>query len=56
VHKPEFEPKIADFPMRIEKYVPYINYYHWKINSKNTFPHSSGIASSAGAFAALENW
>jgi len=53
IRKPDFEPKIAAFFKRIEKYVPYIHYFHWKIDSRNTFPHSSGIASSASAFAAL---
>jgi len=53
IHQPDFEPKMADFFQRIEKYAPYINYFHWEIHSQNTFPHSSGIASSASAFAAL---
>jgi len=49
----DFEPKIAVFFNRIEKFVPFVNYFHWKIDSRNTFPHSAGIASSASAFAAL---
>jgi len=51
--KKEFETKIAVFFERIFPYVPFINLYKWKLESKNTFPHSSGIASSASGFAAL---
>ncbi len=52
-HKPDFEPKIAAFFERIQKFAPYINDYYWRFDSHNTFPHSSGIASSASGFAAL---
>ncbi len=51
--KPEFEPKIAVFFQKIARYVPFIRFFEWEIDSYNTFPHSSGIASSASAFAAL---
>jgi diphosphomevalonate decarboxylase len=34
-------------------YCPYINYFHFTIDTRNTFPHSSGIASSASGMAAL---
>jgi diphosphomevalonate decarboxylase len=53
VHKPDFELKIADFFKRIDKFVPFINHFKWTFDSRNTFPHSSGIASSASGFAAL---
>ncbi len=52
-YQPDFEPKIAGFFKRIKIYAPFINAYHWEIYSHNTFPHSSGIASSASGFAAL---
>lgn len=51
--KPDFHPKIEQFFERIEKYIPFLKSYHFVIDSKNTFPHSSGIASSASAMAAL---
>jgi len=51
--KPDFFPKIEQFFQRIDPYLPFLRFYHFTINSKNTFPHSSGIASSASAMAAL---
>jgi len=48
-----FEPKITSFFKRIEKYVPFIKNYHFKIETSNSFPHSSGIASSASGMSAL---
>lgn len=56
-----FEGKPAkDFADRIGKFLnrqlanyPFLNQIHLEINSSNTFPHSSGIASSASAFSAL---
>ena len=51
--KPEFEPKLQTFFERIKKYLPFLQEYHLKIASSNSFPHSSGIASSASAMAAL---
>lgn len=51
--KPEFAPKIATFFMRIKDYMPWIGLFNWRIDTKNTFPHGSGIASSASGFAAL---
>jgi len=48
-----FEPKIASFFKRIEIYVPFISNYHFKIETSNSFPHSSGIASSASGMSAL---
>lgn len=51
--KPDFHPKILTFFERIVKYVPFLKNYHFEISSKNTFPHSSGIASSASSMAAL---
>jgi diphosphomevalonate decarboxylase len=51
--KPEFNKKINQFFLRIEEYCSYINDYHFVIDTQNTFPHSSGIASSASGMAAL---
>ena len=52
-HKPDFEPKIKQFFERAFPYLPYLKDYRWSIDSSNSFPHSSGIASSASAMAAL---
>ncbi len=49
----EFRPKIHRFLERIMPYCPYLQHYHLQIDTTNTFPHSSGIASSASAMAAL---
>ena len=51
--KEDFKPKILKFFQRIEKYCPYIKQYHFIIDTQNTFPHSSGIASSASGMAAI---
>lgn len=48
-----FKPKIQTFFERIEEYVPFLKEYHFKIETSNTFPHSSGIASSASGMSAL---
>lgn len=51
--KEEFKPKIAEFFKRIQTYCPYIFDYKMTINSENSFPHSSGIASSASGLSAI---
>ena len=51
--KEEFKPKIAEFFKRIHEYCPYIFEYKMIINSENSFPHSSGIASSASGLSAI---
>lgn len=48
-----FHEKINTFFHRIKEYVPFIEDYQFKIETQNSFPHSSGIASSASGFAAL---
>jgi len=48
-----FKPKIQTFFERIEAYVPFLRDYHFKIETSNTFPHSSGIASSASGMSAI---
>ena len=51
--KDEFKPKIAEFFKRVQEYCPYIFEYEMTINSTNSFPHSSGIASSASGLSAI---
>ena len=51
--KEDFKPKIQKFLERIEIYLPFLKEYHFTIDTENTFPHSSGIASSASGMAAL---
>jgi diphosphomevalonate decarboxylase len=51
--KEEFKPKIAAFFKRVQAYCPYILEYKMSINSENSFPHSSGIASSASGLSAI---
>jgi diphosphomevalonate decarboxylase len=51
--KEDFKPKIQKFLERIEVYLPFLKDYHLTIDTENTFPHSSGIASSASGMAAL---
>ena len=51
--KEDFKPKIQKFLERIFVYLPFLKDYHFTIDTENTFPHSSGIASSASGMAAL---
>ena len=51
--KAEFKPKIAEFFKRIQQYCPYVLEYDMTIHSENSFPHSSGIASSASGLSAI---
>lgn len=51
--KESFRPKIQTFLQRAEPYLQFLKDYHFTIDTKNTFPHSSGIASSASGMAAL---
>src|SRR5690606_7325440 len=51
--KEGFRPKILTFFQRVEAYVPFLRDYHLRIETSNSFPHSSGIASSASGMAAL---
>lgn len=51
--KDDFKPKIATFFERILIYCPYILDYEMIIRSSNSFPHSSGIASSASGLSAI---
>ena len=51
--KQDFKPKIAKFFERILEYCPYLIAYNMVIHSENSFPHSSGIASSASGMSAI---
>lgn len=51
--KPEFRPKLEGFFRRILPEMAFLSEYRLDISSENTFPHSSGIASSASAMSAL---
>ncbi|MDO7170853.1 diphosphomevalonate/mevalonate 3,5-bisphosphate decarboxylase family protein [Mariniflexile sp. AS56] len=51
--KDDFKPKIDTFFKRVEVYLPFLKDYRFKIETSNTFPHSSGIASSASGMSAL---
>lgn len=51
--KEDFKPKIQKFFERILEYCSFLTEYHFTIDTQNTFPHSSGIASSASGMAAL---
>ena len=48
-----FRTKIEKFFSSIVGYCPFLSDYHLTISSSNSFPHSSGIASSASAMSAL---
>ncbi|MEE9374085.1 MAG: diphosphomevalonate decarboxylase [Saprospiraceae bacterium] len=50
---PTFKVRVEKFLMSIQEYFPFIQYSHLMIDSKNSFPHSSGIASSASSMSAL---
>lgn len=49
----KFAEKIEKYFKNIEQYLPWILKGKYVINTENTFPHSSGIASSASGFGAI---
>ena len=49
----DFLARITRYLKEIEDYLPWLRYTDLKIKSENTFPHSSGIASSASSMSAL---
>ncbi len=51
--KESFKPKINTFLERITSFCPYLKEFHFQIETSNSFPHSSGIASSASGMSAL---
>ncbi|RNA61901.1 diphosphomevalonate decarboxylase [Chryseobacterium nematophagum] len=53
IEEVKFAEKIEKFFKNIEKYLPWILKGKYIIKTENTFPHSSGIASSASGFGAI---
>jgi diphosphomevalonate decarboxylase len=53
IKTPAFAPKIAAFFKRVAHLVPWVYDYSFSIYTQNSFPHSSGIASSASGMSAL---
>ncbi|MBE0649813.1 MAG: diphosphomevalonate decarboxylase [Bacteroidales bacterium] len=51
--QPDFEKKIITYFKSLNKIFPFIEQLDFEIESKNTFPHSAGIASSASGMSAL---
>ncbi len=51
--KEDFKPKMLKFFERVEVYLPFLKDFHFTISTENTFPHSSGIASSASGMGAM---
>jgi diphosphomevalonate decarboxylase len=51
--EPKFAEKIVRYFDGLRNYFPFIAEYHWEISSQNSFPHSTGIASSASSMSAL---
>jgi diphosphomevalonate decarboxylase len=50
---PAFEDRYRQYLQQVSKYLPFLNHTELTIRSRNTFPHSAGIASSASSFGAL---
>lgn len=53
VEKESFRPKIEQFFGLIKDYLPFTRHFSFVIETTNSFPHSSGIASSASGMSAL---
>lgn len=51
--RPDFAKKIDDFLQRLSVELPWLNKTKLIVNTHNTFPHGTGIASSASGMAAL---
>ena len=49
----KFEKRISGFLESVTDIFPYLKQTHLELHSKNSFPHSSGIASSASSMSAL---
>ena len=50
---PAFETKLRGYLIKILDFFPFLDTLHLKIASRNYFPHSAGIASSASSMSAL---
>jgi diphosphomevalonate decarboxylase len=48
-----FGSRVKDFLLTASEFLPFINHFDFTIESSNSFPHSSGIASSASSMSAL---
>lgn len=51
--QPIFEQRVARYIDQVSNLFPFLKDYQLSISSENTFPHSTGIASSASAMSAL---
>jgi diphosphomevalonate decarboxylase len=51
--QPDFEARYRQYLEIAANYLPFLNHSELVIKSRNTFPHSAGIASSASSFGAL---
>jgi len=51
--EPAFADRIGKYLTELQPIFPFLDQLHLDIRSRNSFPHSSGIASSASAFSAL---
>ncbi len=51
--QPDFVPKIEKFFTIAMPYLPFLEDYSFTVHTSNSFPHSSGIASSASGMSAL---
>lgn len=51
--QPSFEGKVFNLIGKFKQHADYLKHFSLSINSKNSFPHSSGIASSASSMSAL---
>ncbi len=48
-----FESRLVKYLQALEQNLPLVAAYHFKFDTKNTFPHAAGIASSASAYSAI---
>ncbi len=53
VRNEKFEVKVGKFLSHIQPYLPFLKDFDLRIETSNSFPHSSGIASSASGMSAL---
>jgi len=51
--KPDFEQKVRRYFSDLSSELPFLRNYQFEIHSRNSFPHSVGIASSASGMSAL---
>jgi len=52
-YKESFAEKIITFFERISDYIPFLEQFTFEVQTSNSFPHSSGIASSASGMSAM---